>query len=270
MVKVPVGAQSGEVKIVVTGSQASGTKRIIIEVEGEVVESLPSRGLFGYSSPAVTKNPKRVKFGFGGASRDLACYFSVKEISDGEIDIFLNEQSYAYIPASEDWTGWYLILDRADLRTGTNTIEFRNMFNQNRTSSFARWQLKDVSVGEPPSAKPVAGPHLLSELTDGLVSGLGDPFPTPFNAEVTLPFALAEAGPVRLTVYNLMGQQVRVLTDDWVEAGAHRVRWDGRTDMGVEAASGVYWAVLHCPNGRVGVDSLSQIVVVAKRLGLTT
>ncbi|MDE2743485.1 MAG: IPT/TIG domain-containing protein, partial [Gemmatimonadota bacterium] len=208
VVKVPAGAQSGEVKVVVTGSQSSGTKRII--VEGDVVESLPSRGLFGYSPPTITKNPKSVKFGFGGASRDLACYFSVKEISDGEIDIFLNEQSYAYIPASEDWTGWYLILDRTDLRTGTNTIEFRNIFNQNRTSSFARWQLKDVWVGEPPSAKPVAGMQFLSKLSDGLVSGLGDPFPTPFNAEVTIPFALAEAGPVRLAVYNLMGQQVRV------------------------------------------------------------
>ena len=50
---------------------------------------------------------------------------------------------------------------------------------------------------------------------------------------------------MRLTVYNLMGQQVRVLADDWVEAGAHRVHWDGRTDMGVEAASGIYWAVLY-------------------------
>ena len=41
-----------------------------------------------------------------------------------------------------------------------------------------------------------------------------------------------------------MGQQVRVLADGWVAAGAHRVRWDGRTAAGVEAASGVYWAVL--------------------------
>ena len=242
VVKVPAGAQSGDVKVVV-GSQSSGTKRII--VEGEVVESLPSVGLFGYSPPAVTKNPKSVKFGFGGASRDLACYFSVKEISDGEIDIFLNEQSYASIPASEDWTAWYLILDRADLRSGTNIIEFRNTFNQNRSSSFARWQLKDVWVAEPPpNAKPVAGPRLLSELPDGIVSGLGDPFPTPFNAEVTIPFALAEAGPVRLTVHNLMGQQIRVLADGWLAAGAHRVSWNGRTDMGAEAASGVYWAML--------------------------
>ena len=47
-----------------------------------------------------------------------------------------------------------------------------------------------------------------------------------------------------LVVYNLMGQQIRVLADSWLAAGAHRVRWNGRTDMGAEAASGVYWVVL--------------------------
>ncbi|MYA23061.1 MAG: T9SS type A sorting domain-containing protein [Gemmatimonadetes bacterium] len=107
-------------------------------------------------------------------------------------------------------------------------------------ASFVRWQLKDVALWKPFSAKLAAGTRLLSKLPDGL----GDPFPMPFNAEVTIPFALAEAGPVRLTVYNLMGQQVRVLADSWVAAGAHRVRWDGRTDAGADAASGVYWAVL--------------------------
>ena len=255
VVKVPARAQSGNVQVA-TSNGTSGTKLLLIE--SEQLEPLPSRGLFGYSPPAVTKNPKSVKFGFGGASRDLACYFSVKEISDGEVTIFFNEWSYGSIPDSEDWTHWYLVLDRTDLRTGTNTIEFRNIFNQNRTSSFARWQLKDVWVGEPPSAKPVAGMQFLSKLSDGLVSGLGDPFPTPFNAEVTIPFALAEAGPVRLAVYNLMGQQVRVLADGWVEVGAHRVRWDGRTDAGVEAASGVYWAVLQA-GGAVQTAKLALI-----------
>ena len=257
VVKVPAGAQSGEVKVVATGSQSSGTKRII--VEGEVVESLPSRGIFGYSPPAVTKNPKSVKFGFGATNTDIACYFSVKEISDGEGTILLNERSYSSIPESEDWTSWYLVLDRSYLRSGTNIIEFRNIFNQNRTSSFAHWQLKDVWVGEPPpSAKLVAGTQLLSKLPDGLVSGLGDPFPTPFNAEVTIPFALVESGPVRLVVYNLMGQQVRVLADGWVAAGVHRVRWDGRTAAGAEVASGVYWAVLQA-GGAVQTAKLALI-----------
>ena len=86
VVEVPTRAQTGQVKVV-TSSGASGTKRII--VEGEVVESLPSRGLFGYSPPAVTKNPKSVKFGFRATNSNVACYFSVKEISDGEVTIFL-------------------------------------------------------------------------------------------------------------------------------------------------------------------------------------
>ena len=260
VVRVPVGAQSGEVKVVATGSQVSGIKHIV--VEGEVVESLPSRGLFGYSPPAVTKNPKSVKFGFRTTNSNLACYFSIKEISDGEVTIFLNKLSYGSlnsIPTSEDWTHWYLVLDRADLRSGTNIIEFRNIINQNRTSSFARWQLKDVWVDEPPpSAKLVAGMQLLSKLSDGLVSSLGDPFPTPFNAEVSIPFALADAGPVRLVIYNLMGQPIRVLADSWLAAGAHRVSWNGRTAAGVEAASGVYWAVLQA-GGAVQTAKLALI-----------
>ena len=119
---------------------------------------------------------------------------------------------------------------------------------------FVRWQVKDVALWKPFSAKLAAGTRLLSELPDGL----GDPFPMPFNAEVTIPFALAEAGPVRLAVYNLMGQQVRVLADDWVDAGAHRVRWDGRTDAGTEAASGIYWAVLRAG----GIVQTAKLVLI--------
>ncbi len=244
VVEVPDEAQSGDVWVR-TSNGTSGTKRL--EIEGESVEPLPSRGLFGYSPPAVSKNPKSVKFGFDeGTSRELYCYFSLKEISDGEVDIFLNEELYTTPSASEDWTDWYLPLERTDLRSGTNIIEFRNFFNQDRTSSFDRWQLKDVSVTSrrPANAKRVADTRFPSELPDELVSGLGDPFPAPFNAEVTIPFAVATASPVRLAVYNLMGQPIRVLADGWAEAGWHQVRWDGRTAAGAEAASGVYWAVL--------------------------
>ena len=241
VVEVPNGAQSGSVRIT-TSNGTSGTKRLEIEIEQ--LESLPSRGLFGYSPPTVTKNPKSVKFGFEGINSDVLCQFSTKEISDDEVVVFLNEQRYATLPAGEDWRTWYLVLDETYLQSGQNVIEFLNIINQDRTASFVRWQLKDVALWKPFSAKLVAGTRLLSKLPDGLVSGLGDPFPTPFNAEVTIPFALAEAGPVRLTLYNLMGQQVRVLADGWVAAGTHHMRWDGRTAAGAEAASGVYWAVL--------------------------
>ena len=225
-----------------------------VEIGSEWIEPLPSSGIFGYSPPAVSKNPKSVKFGFEGINRNVLCQFSTKEISDNEIVIFLNEQRYEVLIAGEDWRTWYLVLDETYLQSGQNVIEFRNVINQDRAASFARWQLKDVALWKPFSAKLAAGTRLLSKLPDGL----GDPFPTPFNAEVTIPFVLAEAGSVRLAVYNLMGQQVRVLADGWLDADAHRVRWDGRTAAGVEAASGVYWAVLQT-RGAVQTAKLALI-----------
>ena len=237
VVRVPSEARSGGVRVF-TADGVTGAAQV--EIGGEWIEPLPSSGVFGYSPPAVSKNPKSVKFGFEGINRNVLCQFSTKEISADEVVIFLNEQKYEVLIAGEDWRTWYLVLDETYLQSGQNVIEFRNIINQDRSTSFVNWQLKDVALWRPFSAKLAAGTRLLSKLPDGL----GDPFPTPFNAEVTIPFTVAAAGPVRLAVYNLMGQQVRVLADEWVEAGAHRVRWDGRTDAGVEAASGVYWAVL--------------------------
>ncbi|MDE2733109.1 MAG: S8 family serine peptidase [Gemmatimonadota bacterium] len=238
VVRVPSQARSGGVRVF-TADGVTGAAQV--EIGSEWIEPLPSSGIFGYSPPAVSKNPKSVKFSFEGINRDVLCQFSTKEINNDEVVIFLNEQRYAVLVAGEDWRTWYLVLDETYLQSGQNVIEFRNVINQDRAISFVRWQLKDVALWKPFSAKLTAGTRLLSKLPDGL----GDPFPSPFNAEVTIPFVLAEAGPVRLIVYNLMGQQVRVLADGWLAAGAHRVRWDGRTDMGVEAASGVYWAVLY-------------------------
>ena len=239
VVEVPNGAQSGSVRIT-TSNGTSGTKRL--EIESEQLEPLPSSGLFGYSPPTVTKNPKSVKFGFEGIGEDVAMTWSLK--NDAVVDILVNGKDYGWIQESDDWQSWWTLLSQTDLNSGQNVIEFRNRANQNRTSSFTHWQLKDVKLWKPFNAKAIAGAKFLGSSRSVVESGLGDPFPTPFNAEVTIPFVLAEAGPVRLTVYNLMGQQVRVLADEWVDAGAHRVRWDGRTAAGTEAASGVYWAVL--------------------------
>ena len=227
VVRVPSQARSGEVRVF-TADGATGAAPV--EIGSERVEPLPSSGIFGYSPPAVSKNPKSVRFGFEGIECAVLCQFSVKEVSDDEVVVFLNEQEYAAVPASADWTNQYLVLDATQLRSGQNIIEFRNMLNQDRAASFARWQLKEVALWKPFRAKRAAG--------------LGQPFPAPFNAAVTIPFALAEAGLVRISVYNLMGQSIRVLADGWVTAGVQRVRWDGRTAAGAEAASGVYWAVL--------------------------
>jgi flagellar hook assembly protein FlgD len=66
-------------------------------------------------------------------------------------------------------------------------------------------------------------------------------YPNPFNGRTVLRFELPEVGSVRLAIYNILGQQVRVLVDGHRPAGAHRVEWNGRDDRGQQAASGLYF-----------------------------
>ena len=163
--------------------------------------------------------------------------------NEGEIDVLINGRHWLSVEESGDWKSWWSILYQEDLNAGQNAIEFRNRANQDRSSSFTRWQLKDVRLWKPFSSKPIAGATFLGT-APVLETALGDPFPTPFNAGVTLPFTTADPGQVRISVFNLMGQQVRVLHDGWAGAGTHRAHRDGRTKTGAEAASGIYWALL--------------------------
>jgi subtilisin family serine protease len=70
--------------------------------------------------------------------------------------------------------------------------------------------------------------------------GLEQNYPNPLNPETTIRFALPEATDLRLTVCNLLGQEIRVLRRGRVDAGHYRVVWDGRDDRGRAVASGVY------------------------------
>jgi len=64
--------------------------------------------------------------------------------------------------------------------------------------------------------------------------------PNPFNPETTIRYDLAEAGAVRLSLYNVSGQLIRTLVDGERAAGSYSVTWDGRNDAGRDVASGIY------------------------------
>jgi methionine-rich copper-binding protein CopC len=50
-------------------------------------------------------------------------------------------------------------------------------------------------------------------------------YPNPFNPVTTVAFDLPQASKVKLTVFNILGQEVETLIDREMEAGQHSVEW---------------------------------------------
>jgi hypothetical protein len=80
----------------------------------------------------------------------------------------------------------------------------------------------------------IDAPH--REISQGYVRSAS---PNPFNSAVTIRYDLLLAGHISLRVFDLLGREVAILKDGFVEAGTHRVAFDGRN-----LSSGIYFARL--------------------------
>ena len=65
--------------------------------------------------------------------------------------------------------------------------------------------------------------------------------PNPFNPITKVNFAVSKPGNVEVRVFNTRGELVRTITNQWYPQGMHTVSWDGRTQAGGHASSGIYY-----------------------------
>lgn len=67
-------------------------------------------------------------------------------------------------------------------------------------------------------------------------------YPNPFNpsTQINLELAGEKPVPVKLEVYNLLGQRVALLKEGLLGPGIHDVEWNGRDDSGQPASTGLY------------------------------
>ena len=72
---------------------------------------------------------------------------------------------------------------------------------------------------------------------------LNQNYPNPFNPSTTISFSIPQGSKVSLKVYNILGQEVATLVDDYKQAGEYRVQFDAG-----KLASGVYFYRLQASN----------------------
>jgi len=78
-------------------------------------------------------------------------------------------------------------------------------------------------------------PDDVPDLSQPIAYALEQSYPNPFNPSTEIGVRMAAAGRMKLSVYDLLGREVRTLVDGWMDAGRHTVRFDAEG-----LASGVY------------------------------
>ncbi len=104
-----------------------------------------------------------------------------------------------------------------------------------------QYQLQDIGFD---GSRTVLGTVTVAPLSSGTQPRrfqLLQNYPNPFNASTQISYLLPSASEVRISIYDVSGRLVRTLVDDRQQAGQHVVRWNGRTDDGRDAGSGLYF-----------------------------
>jgi hypothetical protein len=133
--------------------------------------------------------------------------------------------------------------------------EVHRLVFRNRTGQAATFYVDEVVLTDtmPTMTRRLTAAEAPAEVR------LGVAVPNPFNPSTTIAFELPAAAHVRLTVYNLLGQEVIRLVDTQMTAGRHMATWNGRNASGYEVASGVYLYRLTTDKGFVETRQMTLL-----------
>ncbi len=100
-----------------------------------------------------------------------------------------------------------------------------------------------VDAGEVPLSTPVVAYKgiMEDESTIPYRFFLSENYPNPFNPNTEISFTLPEAVFTNLKIYNILGQHIVTLVDDYLDPGIHTVTWNGTSSTNVIVASGIYF-----------------------------
>jgi len=139
-----------------------------------------------------------------------------------------------------------LVFQKNDPSVQTVTLEPTTLENPHHHTFFVYGYTDASGAWQQQSVDPAVknGAVSLTAAVDGNVPktfALNQNYPNPFNPTTQIAFDLPTSAKVELTVFNVLGQNVRTLVNADMAAGHQIVTWNGKSDNGAQVASGVYF-----------------------------
>ncbi len=169
---------------------------------------------------------------------------------------YLIEQGkdFLYVEASTDGLNWqklYTMSGNYYSKWQQHVVDLSDLITTGVTKVYVRFHF--VSDGQNPSIGALIDDI---EIFEGRVTDVETPvteaivpekfelkqnFPNPFNMETSISYNLPEKADVKLTIFNINGEVVKVLENSAKNAGTHTIQWNGRDENGKIVGTGVYF-----------------------------
>ncbi len=226
------------------------------DIDGSWTQAL--RGLSGYSKSNPEDAPLVFVDQYWSAERDevsTTLWFDAEfQALSFQIDLNYAPGQLQLMEATTSLSGWELMInddEKGRLRVGmfspgghTGKVEAVTL----------KWKVRNRQPGmELSVSHAMVNDYTLSPFTETLEApqvlpeqfALYQNFPNPFNPATYIRFDVPAqkegVRPVRLAVYNLLGQLVQVLADEKMAPGSYKIMWNGQDAQGQPVPSGVYF-----------------------------
>ncbi|MCK5149197.1 T9SS type A sorting domain-containing protein [bacterium] len=110
------------------------------------------------------------------------------------------------------------------------TATIASQFGSINPAYYSAWNYDTMTGVDEESAQPLS-------------FSLKQNYPNPFNPTTSIDYSIAKGNHVKMTIYNMLGQEVATLVDAKMAGGRYKVEWDG-----TDAASGMYFCRIEAGN----------------------
>ena len=160
-------------------------------------------------------------------------YISLRYASEfvaGQVQFLINKMIpiSKSLPVTGSWQTWNTINQRVGFTAGEQTLGIKVLQGG--------FHLNWLSITVNPTS---VDDQSLVPLTNALEQN----FPNPFNPATEITYSIKNDGVIQLRVFNLLGQEVKILKNEYQSAGSHSIRFDASG-----LASGVYFYKLQAIN----------------------
>jgi hypothetical protein len=159
-----------------------------------------------------------------------------------------------YTDGGEDWNGlssnllsnnqWQTLTFNLQNADAPMSIIYLYLDGGSITPSSGVVQFDYITIGT-----EIEDPVSVEETIQPLVYELHNAYPNPFNPSTKIEFTLKKSQRVNLTIYDILGQEVKVLFDGDGRAGKNNFNWDATNSHGGKVSTGIYFYRLRTETG---------------------